>query len=66
MKKRKKKNEKKKNIKDPRDKRAEMIIYGVIILLALLGLISGYMMSQEFEEMELEEDGHYRKIEKEK
>ena len=66
MKKRKKKNEIKKKNKDPRDKRAEMIIYGIIIFLTLLGLISGYMMSKEFEGMELQEDGHYRRIEKEK
>lgn len=66
MRRRKNKPQKKERGKDPRDKRAEIITYAVIILLALLGIISGYMMSQEFEGMELQENGHFKKIENEK
>jgi len=66
MRRKKKKPQKKERGKAPRDKWAEIIIYGVIILLALLGVISGYMMSKEFEGMELQENGHFKKIENEK
>lgn len=48
-----------------KDKRAEIITILVIVLFALLGLIFGYVMYQEFSGLELQEDGHYYKIENE-
>jgi len=66
MRRKKKKPQKKERGKEPKNKWAEIITYAVIIFLALLGIISGYMMSQEFEGMELQENGHFKKIENEK
>jgi hypothetical protein len=48
-----------------KDKRAETITILVIVLFALLGLIFGYVMYQEYSGFELQEDGHYNKIENE-
>ena len=48
-----------------KDKRVETITILAIILFALLGLALGYFMFHEFAGYELQEDGHYEKIEKE-
>ena len=63
---RKKKKEQKEIIKDPRDKWSEMIVYIVLVIIALLGIITGYMMSKQFGEHKPDEDGHFIEIEKEK
>ncbi len=47
------------------DKRAETMTIVAIALFALLGLIFGYVMYQEFSGFELQEDGHFKKIENE-
>ena len=61
---RKKKKDPNKVVKIPRDKWTERIVYALLILIALLGIITGYMMSKQFSENELQEDGHFIEIEK--
>lgn len=51
---------------DKRDKRAEKIVYAFLILLMIIGVVMGYKMSQEFAGTELQENGHFKKNEKEK
>lgn len=51
---------------DRKDKQTERIVYAVIFLLALFGLVVGYMMMKEFKGKEIQEDGHFKIIEKEK
>lgn len=64
--KRKKRKKEQGYITDPRNKRAERMVYAFLILLMIVGIIIGYMMSQEFAEMEIQEGGYFKKIEKEK
>ena len=57
---------KKKNVKTTKskDRRAEIVVYVIIILLTLSGLLSAYLMSKEFEGFERSENGHFKKVEK--
>ena len=64
--KRKKRKKEQPSVTDKRDKRAERIVYAFLILLMIIGLVMGYKMSQEFAGMELQKNGHFKKIEKEK
>ena len=64
--KRKKRKKEQPSVTDRRDKRAERIVYTFLILLMIIGVIMGYKMSQEFAGMELQENGHFKKIELEK
>ena len=63
---RKKRKKGQKSIIELRDKIAERIVYVFLILLMMLGIAMGYKMSQEFTEMELQDNGHFKKIETEK
>ena len=66
MNKKRRKNKKQTPVKkDPRDKKAERIIYSVLIILALILVMIGYRMSQEVAtEVEVQEENHFHEIKK--